>query len=645
MNMKRMTAAAVAVGLALAAKAEPLKVVQLDLARQMETTTFLSNYIDRVAALGYNAIQFYIEGRVATKTFALPKGECYTEAEMRGLVAHAAEKGLLSIPVVSPFGHGELFFRHPGREDMCEARQGNPRLGNGKDCFCLSQEKTREFFRSYFAEIAAIFPGPYFHAGFDEAWNEGLCDLCAPKEAKDELFSECVLFAHDALAKLGKRMWMWDDFFEFHPKAYAKMPKDIVMCHWIYDTKITSSGTRGHFDGRIREDTLAKYEREGRDALPVCWYRTENIRQLLGYARRHRTLGYVVTQWEEMQARFHGGSLPRVAAAEMIFSNPEKYQVEDAFVDACRKVYPSLTYRETLAAATLLHADTRFPSAGDAANVAGYPSVESATAIWLATDTILGSALKPGTGAVDADPLCERALLDDLVLRGSGAVIDFRLRRAVRQLTDPRRTAGDVKAAKASVASARRDLLAIIARRRLQREAWRKGCDPEQTVKPLESVVAYMDGLLALPDAPAPADEKRLEVTLSLVDYHGMPKWKVFGRFGDEWRELAKGIWKPGIGDEAHFTKYFTFKSAEFPSELRIEHNGYGKAMLNYISVEDRERRVCPKKVLAVSGNVVDPENILRDDLEWVRFGTPGFLAQFYDAEKEKAVSSLTVGL
>ena len=60
-----------------------LRIVQLDLARQMETIPFIKGFIDRVAEVGYDTLQLYLEARVATKTFALPGGERYTPGEMR----------------------------------------------------------------------------------------------------------------------------------------------------------------------------------------------------------------------------------------------------------------------------------------------------------------------------------------------------------------------------------------------------------------------------------------------------------------------------------------------------------------------------------------------------------------------------------
>jgi len=100
------------------AGAKPLRIVQIDLARQMESLGVLSNWVDRVASYGYDAIQLYVEGRIGTKTFSLSGEESYPAADMAQLVRYATNKGMTVVPCVGLLGHAELFFRHPGQERL-----------------------------------------------------------------------------------------------------------------------------------------------------------------------------------------------------------------------------------------------------------------------------------------------------------------------------------------------------------------------------------------------------------------------------------------------------------------------------------------------------------------------------------------------
>lgn len=72
--MKKQLFISVAVGCAAVSFGEGLRIAQIDLARQMEPLSVLSNWVDRCQSYGYNAIQLYVEGRIGTKSFSLPKG-------------------------------------------------------------------------------------------------------------------------------------------------------------------------------------------------------------------------------------------------------------------------------------------------------------------------------------------------------------------------------------------------------------------------------------------------------------------------------------------------------------------------------------------------------------------------------------------
>ena len=608
---------------------KPMKIVQVDLARQMETTSFLSNYVDCVAALGFDTLHLYVEGRIATKSFALPSGESYTAEEMRQLVEYAASKGLVSVPCVGLLGHANLFFKYPGLEGISETHGCTPRLGKGNDTFCISKPETREFLKRYVAEVAELFPGPYFNVGLDEAWNAGVCPLCAPKEKRDELFTETILFAHEAVSAVGKRMWMWDDFFEFHPKALDATPRDVVICHWNYNPDVSPLGSRGHFAGRHRRDWLGTYSAMGFDTIPACWFPSGNAETLHAYARRHRTIGFMATQWEEMFVRFPNGSLPRIAAVSLLLATPPAHCVQDPYPDAVGMILPSLTPAENAAVVSVFHnerVDTR----------AGLASL--ATAV----EVLKRSAL--AGGEVDPDPFSQRAILDDIICRAEGDLISGRIAALKPVCADPRRTAEEVRAVKAELPALSAAADRLSERRLRQAELWRAGLDCSGKIdRPAADAKKAIAALMAVPEAPAPEDERRLLVNLVLPEYYGIPRWKIHGRFADGWRELAAGTWKPRQSEPAVFERAFAFKSDAMPSELRVEHSGYGRAQLAYVSIDDRSSRYVPVEVLSVVGDVEHAERLLADNQDWADFGTCGFREKFFDAEKAAKVSSVTL--
>ena len=602
----------------------PLRMTQLDLARQMETTTFLSNYVDRVSAFGFDTLVLYLEGRVATKTFALPRAESYTPDQMRGIVAHAASKGMTVVPVVSLLGHAEHFFRYPGQEDYMEKGGDNCRKGDGKNTatFCLSNPKTREFLSNYVADLCEIFTGPYFHVGFDEAWNSGTCPVCREKERNGECFAEAIAFAHGLLKKHGKRMMMWDDFFGFQPGTLEKTPKDVVMFHWSYDKDVSDRGIRFNFAGRFREDALANLPAKGYDVVPCSWFTPGNVRSFVSYARRHPVFGYLQTQWENSE-RFQGVNLPHVVAVAKALDDPDAISAADPYEASVAALFPSLNEIERRAVVRLLE---------DAHDE-------------LAFEVLKSSALaKTLQGAIDYDQLEERGLADDLLCWSEGQILGDRCDKAETVLADPRRNEGDLAAARALLepipAAARR----LAARRDAQRAAWRPGCRPDGASWGMKRLAERAEARLASARL-AEVDEKVVEVELSMPDFHGWPNWVIEGRFDGTWRKLVTGKWKPKAGDWANFTAKATFRAEKMPEQLRLSYSGYGLAGLRYVSVVDRETRRVPVALLGRTGNVRNAAAVLRDDYEVVDFGEFDFLPAYRDRRRAQFPSTLTIQL
>ena len=614
----------------------------LDLAKQMETPEFVSRWIDRVADFGIDTVVLYLKGRASTSVFSMPEGEGYLPETMRGWAKHAAKRGVTVVPAVSLLGHADQFFADGRLDSFCEERSpGFQQPDARRATFCLSNKDARDFLERHVAELCEIFPGPFFHVGFDEAWNMGHCSRC--REAAGDggdaaLLASFVEWAASVCRRNGKRMMMWDDFLGFHPSAIPKTPKDVVMVHWNYTPNISTLGTRFNFYGHERTDWLALYERLGLDAMTASWFNTENIRTLANYDRRHKSIGFLVTQWEELMVSHHGGSLPRILARVLMDENPSRWQVRDAFEEAVRRLFPSLTQAEVLAATELIESapPRRIPASFE--RLSGLRRGVQATADAFAVEVLKASSLKPGTGVVDDDPLCERALLDDIVLRGETGLAHETFMRCAELMTDPRRTAADVDEVCASLTDLKTRLCALRDRRRLQSGKWRAGLK-DNAAESLDEAIRGVDAMLSAPPATAAEDEKRIELCLTLVDYYGRPAWTVSGKFSDGWTEIAKGGWKPGPGEWSAFAKRVTFRAAEMPSEVKIEYNGCGEASLRYLLVEGRDSIVRPVQVVSAAGKVKGAENLLVDDSREAVFGDLDGAGAFLNPERRETAS------
>lgn len=625
-----------------------IRAVQLDVARQMETIPFLMKYAETVARAGYNTLVLYLEGRVQTSGFTHPDGY-YTRDEMRQVVEHAAKYGVSVVPVVSVLGHAEHFFRDPKLTHLCEEREGRSRWGGSqKMTFCHSAPETRVFLERYLKEVSEVFPAPHFHVGLDEAASMAYCTRCGKKRAVDGFdgcFAEIVAWAHDVCMRLGKRMWMWDDMYEFCPDALERTPRDIVMCHWCYSSDISPLGSRSWFINRYRVDWIARFRDLGFDVLACpSTYSQGNVRTMTEWALRHDVMGGIMTQWASGRM-FQGVCLPKILGTGVYWSDPAAQPTGNLWDAGVRMAYPTLSAVDRAAVVGLLDFPFDFASAGSDGALVGRP-VYARTAARRGLVAAL-EARHPdiASGEVASSQLTEAGLLDDLLVKSRLQLMTDDIRLVVRKLKDPRRSADDVAGAKRCLRAMRPEFERLADRLERQQKAWRAGCRPQNAAKGTRAMLPFLDGLLALPDGVADDDEWMLEMNLVLPDSYGLPRFRVSGRFGTDWRELASGVWKPSesAGEGAVFTRWAFFRSEMPPEEVHIEQSGYGVGMMAYVSAVGPKSRIIPKEVVSVSGQVRDAVRLLEDTFDPTVFGTVERLPAFHRPELAERVSSVTL--
>ena len=614
-----------------------IRAVQLDLARQMETPEFIGKYLAFAADSGYNTVQLYLEGRVRTKSFPFrPEGETYSPERMRGIADEARRLGLDLVPVVNILGHAEQFVNCPELDDICEESRAGGKCrfeGNGlKRTFCFSAPRTREFLGAYLDELMEIFPSGNFHVGLDESFNTGFCPECAAKMRTvglGGLYREAILWAHGHLARKGRRMWMWDDFFEFFPQLVEDLPDDIVMCDWEYSTDI--SRNRGHygcFGDRFRKDWMRYFHKRGMTAIACPAQGRRPMTRYCDWAESCGEPNGMFVLWE-MSDCFHARSMVLARATGLRWSGGLASMTYDESVAAAvRSLFPDLKPAERAAVATLA-TDGPGGAAGE-----------------LALATLAALVPEPVVG----DPFAPLAMLDDLVTAARQSRLAAELVQAEYEMTGIYRTPARIASAKRRLSPLRAQIGEIAARRARQESAWRPGCRPNEMTRPSRGLSEKLDRLLAVPETAADDGEWQLELSLFLPDFHGIPNWTVEGRFDGEWKMLAKGGWKPNgaSADGAewcYFERVFPFRAEKAPAALRISYKGYNDAGLAYAAVAGKAGRLVPAKVVRAAGRVENAGNILEDTVEPVMFGNPNCRAAMLSPSLADELSVLEVEL
>ena len=608
-----------------------LRVAQLDLARQMETVDFVKKYLTFAKESGYNAVQLYLEGRVRTKSFPYrSEAETYSVAEMKEIVAEAQRVGIDLVPVVSVLGHAENFVTCKELDAVCEESRagGRGRFGRGvlKQTFCHSVPETRKFLERYLDEMVEIFPGKNFHVGLDESFNTGFCPECAAKMKTVGLggiYLDVIRWAHDYLAKKGRRMWMWDDFFEFFPEKQGELPKDVMLCDWEYSSDI--SRNRGHygcFGDRFRKDWIRTFKALGVDSLACPSQANRPMTRFSDYAESAGGAGGIYVLWE-MSVGFHGKAMVRARTVGLRWSRGlDALTYDEAMDEAVAQLCPSLNEHDRLAVRAL---------------------VEGASGA--ARDLAIARLKRKIPRKVNADPFSEAAILDDIVTECEQASVSAQLAAAEYAMTGLYRRPEAIRAAKARVRALKAEAGCIRVRRAEQEDAWRPNCKPNDMVAPSSGLIAKADKLLAVAEEAAPADEWQLELHFLLPDFHGIPGWTVEGKFDGRWEQLAKGNWKPDSGEWCYFERTVSFRRDKAPTELRISYKGYNDGGLAYVSVANKAGRLVPAKVLETKGRVRDVGNLMEDTVDAALFGNPNCRAAMLDPSIADEVSSVTLSL
>ena len=166
-------------------------------------------------------------------------GGYYTQADMKEIIAYAADRQIEIIPEIDIPAHSNAAlasypeYACPVVKDFIGVIPG---LGgkNAETIFCGGNEKTYEFLQDVLDEVIALFPSRYIHLGGDEAtktnWKK--CPLCQARIREEHLADEEALQGYfmgrmsDYVRSKGKEVMGWDEL------TNSKLPEDAIIFGW-----------------------------------------------------------------------------------------------------------------------------------------------------------------------------------------------------------------------------------------------------------------------------------------------------------------------------------------------------------------------------------------------------------------------------
>jgi hypothetical protein len=610
-----------------------LRVIQLDLARQMETLEYIRTYIDFAAGNGYNALGLYLEGRIRTKSFPYPaEDESYSPGEMREIVKYAAERNLELIPVISFLGHVEMFLKYKELEHLAELRgDAKGRFVDLKTVFCPSVKETRTFIEKYISEIIDIFPSRYFHAGCDEAWDIGICPLCRNRDGGESgIFVKHVNDLHKIIAgKYKKKMIIWDDLFENYPDALPAIPRDIIMCSWHYDNLVDIP--RSHFNNRLKIDKFAEYDRLGFEYFlaPSANYNYRNTETFTEYARKYKPLGGWMTVWS-LSHTFHFREYPLIAYAGRLW-----YGEDIAFECLIEKLFGIN--------------DTKFVKAVKAVYTSGLSRhiPENFLAGALCEEESVKNAFVESVfetlkyyEAKNLDRL-QQDIFEDLL---TGLEIDLQsgiLREILPPLVNPRTPEKQKREITAVLEPVIMKFREIKKKRKQQWSKHRPGIKPCSTDSYFSNIIKTISEFKERPVSGI------MNVELFLPEFHSVQTTAFFVKYKGErnWKKVAKGVYKQEPCKGAFYTYSFPIPLEKIPEAVRIDSWGYGGQGITYMEFITGLGRYVPHTLTGTDGKVIDPEYVLDNDCKWCFMGEKNTSKAFLNAKTAEEVHSVGYNL
>jgi hexosaminidase len=235
----------------------PWRGLHLDVSRHWMPIEVVKRNLDGMATVKLNVFHWHLSDdqgfRVQSQRF--PKlqqlgsdGLYYTQEQVRDVIAYARDRGIRVVPEFDIPGHTTSWLA--GYPELASA-PGPYQIERNWGVFDPTMDPTREstyqFLDAFIAEMAALFPDPFFHIGGDEVTGKQWKDSVRVRafmrrnhlKSTEELQAYFNRRLQKVVAKYGKRMEGWDEILD------PDLPKEIVIQSWRGQKSLAESARHG----------------------------------------------------------------------------------------------------------------------------------------------------------------------------------------------------------------------------------------------------------------------------------------------------------------------------------------------------------------------------------------------------------------
>ena len=194
------------------------------------TLEFQKKQIRTLAAYKVNFFSPYYEHTLEYENNPLiaPPGGAMTHADVKELVAYAANYHVDIIPEQEAFGHLHHLLKYEIYSPLGETPHGH--------VLAPGQPGSLPLIRQMFAEIFSLFPSRFVHLGADETFELGRGQTAERVKTVGigSVYIDFLTQIVNALRPSGKKFLFWGDVALSSPELVNSIPKDLIAVSWTY---------------------------------------------------------------------------------------------------------------------------------------------------------------------------------------------------------------------------------------------------------------------------------------------------------------------------------------------------------------------------------------------------------------------------
>jgi hexosaminidase len=259
------------------------------------TLEFQKKQIRTLAAYKVNVFSPYFEHTLAYESNPLvaPPGGAMTHADVRELVAYAANYHVDIIPEQEAFGHLHHMLKYEIYSPLGETAHGH--------VLAPGQPGSLPLIRQLFSEINSLFPSHFVHLGADETFELGRGQTAerVKTEGIGAVYLDFLKQIESALRPSGKRFLFWGDVAMNSPDLVKTLPKDLIAVAWTYDPDSSFTRYLVPFRDAGMETWVAPGVNNWNRVYPDNAMALPNIQRFVRDGQRLGSTGMLNTSWDD----------------------------------------------------------------------------------------------------------------------------------------------------------------------------------------------------------------------------------------------------------------------------------------------------------------------------------------------------------